>query len=78
MPRKNIVNADYVDDTVLLENITTQVESRLHDLERPIQTKRSTCVLIKKETISTLYGGSQKLVEKFKYLVTSVCVDCYR
>ena len=36
-----------------------------------MQTKRSTCVLIKKGNISTLNGGSPKLVDVFTYLGSS-------
>ena len=36
------------------------------------QTKRSTCVLSKKRDISSLNGGTLKLVDKFTYLESSV------
>ena len=37
-----------------------------------MQKKQSTCVLIKKGDISTLNGGSLKLVDKFNYLGSSI------
>ena len=55
-PAKTIMDPDYTYDIALLANTPTQAESRRHSLEQvaltciSMQTKRSTCVLIKKET----------------------------
>ena len=79
-PAQTITDADNADDIVLLANTPTQAESLLHCLE---QVAGGICLHVnvdeteyicfnKKRGISTLNGGSLKLVDKFTYLVSSV------
>ena len=75
-----ITDADYADEIVLLANITAQVETLLHSLELAAagiglhvnaHKTRYTC-FNQRGDISTLNGSSQKLVDKFTYLGSSV------
>ena len=66
---KTIMDADYTHDIVVLSNTPTQAESLLHSLEQPCECRQNRVhvFLIKKGDITTLNGGSLKLVDKFSY-----------
>ena len=73
------MDADYTYDIALLTNTPTQAESLLHCLELAAGAigfhvnadKTEYMYYYQKEDISTLNGGSLKLVDKFKYLGSS-------
>ena len=67
-PAQTITGADYADDIELLVNVPTQAECLLLSLE----TAAGAIGLHVKGDISTLNGGSLKLVDKFTYLRSSV------
>ena len=79
-PAQTITDVDYADDLVLLANSPAQAESLLHSLERAAgdislhvnADKTEYTGFNKKGSISTLKGGSLKLVDKFTYLGSSV------
>ena len=79
-PAKTITDADYADDIALLANTPNQAETQLHSLERAAAGiglhvnahKTEFMCFNKKGDISTLYGTSLKLVDKFTYLGSSV------
>ena len=79
-PVKTIMHADKRDDMALLANTPTQVESLQHSLEQAaagiglhVKTDKTKYMYFNKiGDISTLKGGSLKLVDKFKYLGSSV------
>ena len=79
-PAKTITDADNADDIVLLTNTPTQAETLLHSLERAAageglhvnaHVTEYMCFNQKGDT-STLNDTSQKLFDKFTYLVSSV------
>ena len=96
-PAQTTMDTDYADDIVLLANTPTQAESLLHSLKQAAggiglhvnADKMEHMCFDQKGDISTLNGGSLKLVEKFTYLgnsissienyinVTSKGMDCY-
>ena len=74
------MDTDYADDITLLTNAPAQVKTLLHCLERAaggiglhVNTDKTeyTC-FNQRGNISTLNGGSQKLVDKFAYLGSCV------
>ena len=79
-PAQKITDADYADNIALLANSPAQTETLLHSLERaaaaiglhvnPHKTKYM--CFNQRGDISTLNGGSLKLVDKFTYLGSSV------
>ena len=77
---ETFMDADYADDIVLLPNTPTQAKFLVHSLEQAAGSiglyinadKTEYMSLNKKEEISTLNGGSLKLVDKFTYLGSSV------
>ena len=79
-PAKTIMNADYIDDIVLLVNIPTQPKSQLHSLELAAggiglhvnADKTEYMCFNQKGNISTLNGRSLKLVDRFTYLGSNV------
>ena len=79
-PAKTITDADYADDIVHLANTLNQDETLLHSLERAFAgighhvNAHKTEYMCFNQTghISTLEGTSQKLVDKFTYLGSSV------
>ena len=79
-PTETIMDADYTDDIALLANTPTQVESRLHRLEQAAgcislyvnADKTKYMCFTQERDISTLNGGSLKLVNKFTYLGSRV------
>ena len=79
-PTQTIMEADYADDIVLLANTTTQAETLLHSLEwvaagigLHVNTDKTEYMCFNQRgKISTLKGGSLKLVDKFTYLGSSV------
>ena len=79
-PAKTITDADYADDIALLANAPNQAETLLHSLERAAAciglhvNAHKTEYMCYNQTgdISTLYGTSLKLVDKFIYLGSSV------
>ena len=79
-PAKTITNEDYADDIVLLANAPAQAETLLHSLEQAAAGISFNVNAHKMEymcfnqtgDISTLYGSSLKLVDKFAYLESSV------
>ena len=79
-PAKTITDADYADDIALLANTPNQPETLLHSLERAAAGiglhvnahKTEFMCFNQKSDISTLDGTSQKLVDKFTYLGSSV------
>ena len=79
-PAKTITDADYADDIALLVNTPAQAETLLHSLERATSGIGFHVNAHKKEymrfnetsDISTLYGSSLKLIDKFTYLRSSV------
>ena len=74
------MDTDYPDDIVLLANTPTQAESLLHSLEKTAgdiglhanTEKTEHMCFNQKGDISTLNGGSLKLMDKFTYLGSSV------
>ena len=74
------MDAENADDIILLANIPTQAKSLPHSLEQEaggiglhiIANKIEYMCFHKKEDISTLNGGSLKLVDKFTYFSSSV------
>ena len=76
---QTITDADYADDIVLLENTPARAESQLHSLERAagsiglhVNTDKTEYMCFNQRgDISTLKGGSLKLVDKFTYLGSS-------
>ena len=81
-PVQTITDTDYADDIALLANTLTQAGSLLHSLEQAalaslsMQTKMECMCFNKKGDISTLKGGSLKLVDKFTYLGSRVSSMC--
>ena len=79
-PARTITEADYTDDVALLANTIARAESLLHSLERTVDDIGLHVIANKTEymcfnqsgDIYTLNGGSQKLVDKFTYLGSSV------
>ena len=79
-PAKTITDADYADDLALLANTPNQAETLLHSLERAAAgiglhvNANKTEYMCYNQTgnIATLDGASQKLVDKFTYLGSSV------
>ena len=79
-PAKTITDADYADDIALLANTSKQAETLLHSLERAAAgigfhvNAHKTEYMCYNQTgdISTLDRASQKLVDKFTYLGSSV------
>ena len=79
-PAKTITDADYADDIALLANTPNQAETLLHSFERAAAgiglhvNAHKTEYMCYNQTgdISTLDGTSQKLVDKFTYLGSSV------
>ena len=77
---KTITEADYSDDIAILANTPNQTETLLHSLERAATGiglhvnahKTEYMCYNQKGDISTLDGTSQKLVDKFTYLGSSV------
>ena len=77
-PAQTITDADYADDIALLANTPAQVESLLDSLEKAVASLGHHVNANKMEymcfnqnqkgDISTLKGGSLKLVEKFIYI----------
>ena len=70
---------DYTDGIALLANTPTQAESLLHSLEQTaggivlhVNADKMYLCLNQKGDIFTLNGGSLKLVDKFRYLGSSV------
>ena len=79
-PAKTITDADYADDIAILVNTPKQTETLLHSLERAAAViglhvnahKTEYMCFNQTSDISTLVGTSQKLVDKFTYLGSSV------
>ena len=79
-PAKTITDADYADDIPILANTSNQAETLLHSLEQAAAgidhhiNAHKTEHMCYNQTgnISTLGGTSQKLVDKFTYLGSSV------
>ena len=79
-PTKTITDADYADDKAILANTPAQAETLLHSLERAAASiglyvnahKTEYMCFNQTGDISTLGGGSLKLVDKFTYLGSSV------
>ena len=79
-PAKTITDADYADDIAILVNTPKQAETLLHSLERAAAgiglhvNAHKTEYMCFNQTgdISTLYGASLKLVDKFIFLGSSV------
>ena len=79
-PAQTITDTDYIDDSVLLANKPAQAETLLHSLERAdagiglhINADKTEYMCFNQRgDISTLYGRSLKLVDKFTYLGSSV------
>ena len=79
-PAKTITDADYADDIAILANTPNQAETLLYSLERAAAgislhvNAHETEYMCFNQTgdISTLDGISQKLVDKFTYLGSSV------
>ena len=77
---KTITNTDYTDDIALLANAPTQAETLLHSLEQAAAGiglhvnahKTEDKCFNQTGNISTLNGSTQKLVDKFTYLGTSL------
>ena len=75
-----ITDTDYADEITLLANTPTQVKSQLHSLEQVAEgihfyvnaDKTEYMCFNQKGDISTLNGGSLKLVDKFTYLGSSI------
>ena len=74
------MNVDYADDIALLANTPAQAESLLHSLEWVVGSigfcvnadKTEYMCFNQRGDISTLNGSSQKLVNKFTYLGSSI------
>ena len=74
------MDADYADDIALLTNTPTQAESLLHSLEPAARgiglhvnaDKMENMYFNQKGDISTLNGGSLKLMDEFTYLGCSI------
>ena len=79
-PAQTIIDANYTDDRVLLANAPNQAKTLLHSLERAAAGiglhvnahKMEYMCFNQIGNISTLNGGSLKLVDKFTYLGSSV------
>ena len=79
-PAETITDADYANDIALLVNTPTQAESLMHSLEQAAGgislymnvDKTEYMRFNQKGNISTLNGGSLKLVGKFTYLGSCV------
>ena len=78
-PALTITDTDYADDIALLVNTPTQANSLLHSLEQTacciglyVNDDKTEYMCFNQEDISTLNGGSLKLVNKFAYLGSSV------
>ena len=79
-PAKTNTDADYADDIAILENAPAQAETLLHSLERDaadiglyVNTHKTEYTCFNQTgDISTLDGGSLKLVDMFNYLGSSV------
>ena len=79
-PAKTITEAEYAEDVALLANTPTQAEFLQHSLERiasgigiHVNTDKTEYICFNQRyDISTLNGGSLKLVDKFTYLRSSV------
>ena len=79
-PAKTIMNVDYADDIALLANTSAQSQTLLHSLEwastgiglHVNADKMEYMCFNQRGDISTLNGGSLKLVNKFTYLGSSV------
>ena len=79
-PAQTITDADYAHDVALLANTPAQAESLLHRLERAAgdiglhvnANKTVYMCFSQRGDISTLNGGSLKLVDRFTYLGSSV------
>ena len=79
-PAQTIIDVDYADDIALLANTSAQAESLLHSLEKAAGSiglyinadKMEYKCFNQKGGISTLKGGSLKLVDKFTYLGSSI------
>ena len=76
-PTKTITDADYADNIALLANTPNQAETLLHSLERAaagigLHVNAHKTEYMCYNDISTLDGTSQKLVDKFTYLGSSV------
>ena len=77
---QTITDTDYADDITLLANTPTQAKSLLHGLEKAAgcislhvnSDKTEYMCFNHKGDISTLNGGSLKLVKKFNYLGSSI------
>ena len=79
-PAKTITDVDYADDIAILANTPNQAETLLHSLERPAAGiglhvnahKMEYMCYNQTGDITTLDGTPLKLVDKFKYLGSSV------
>ena len=81
-PKQTITNVDYADDIMLLANTHIQAESLVHRLEKAAgstglhvnadKTEYMCFNQNQRGDISTLTGGSLKLVDKFTYLGSSI------
>ena len=79
-PTQTIKDADYADDIALLTNTPAQTATLLHRLERVAggiglhinADKKEYMYFNQRNVISTLNGGSLKLVDKFTYVGSSV------
>ena len=79
-PAKTITDADYADDVVILANTPNQAETLLHSLEwaaagigHHVNAHKMEYMYYNQTgDISKLDGASQKLVDKFTYLGSSV------
>ena len=79
-PAQTITDAEYTDDITLLANTPTQAETLLYSLERATAgiglhiniDKTEYMCFNQRGDISTLFGSSLKLVDKFTYLGSSV------
>ena len=79
-PAKTITEPDHADDIALLANVPTQAETLLHSLEQAAASiglhvnahKTEYICFNQSGDISTLNGGSLKLVDKFTYLGSSI------
>ena len=77
---QTITDADYADDKALLANTPTQAESRLNCLEQAasgiglhVNANKTEYICFNQEgDIFTLNGGSQKFVDKFSNLESSI------
>ena len=82
-PTQTIMNTDYAGDIMLLANISTQVKSLLHILEQAAggiglhgnADKMEYICFDQKGDISTLNGGSLKLVDKLIYLGSCISTE---